>query len=603
MNLKKQKSMKNSILILSILFCCNLLCGCSDSDETDSRQFPPKLISIIPKAGSTGGTAIISGVYFSETVTDNKVFINGVQAEISDATNNRLVITLPDNPNGEYTVKVSVKEQTVEGLKITYATAPAPPELAVLQVMPSSAYAGDEVLLIGQCFSSSVDENEVTINGVKAEVKEVISSSQLRIIIPDTQEGTYPIRVKVGNKEANSPLFTYLHIITLTTTSLTPITGNPGDEVVLTGEGFGSKPSDVKVTVNGKEAEVKEVTPGTLTIVMPENEPGRYPVVVTTEEKTVDNLSFTYLDKTTYTVATVAGSGTAGSANGTGAAASFKFPETLSLTPDGSIWIVERNNAVRRMDKDFNVTTVASGASFKSSYSGAFDKNGNLYVANKDLKNIVKVTANGTTTVFTCQTTFSAPMGIAFDNDNCLYVADRDAKKIFKLTIDGELRMTYDMSDEKQGPCAIAVDKKGRVLAANGASFKLFMFETDGTKRTIFGNGIKPVAETYSDGEPGDLSKATMGIVFGSLSFDDSGTLYFGDWNCHTIRSLTPDANGDYSKGTLKTIAGLPFKPGKTDGAGQNATFKNPAGLLVNGNIIYVADEQNNLIRSITINK
>lgn len=595
--------MKNSILILSILFCCNLLCGCSDSDETDSRQFPPKLISIIPKAGSTGGTAIISGVYFSETVTDNKVFINGVQAEISDATNNRLVITLPDNPNGEYTVKVSVKEQTVEGLKITYATAPAPPELAVLQVMPSSAYAGDEVLLIGQCFSSSVDENEVTINGVKAEVKEVISSSQLRIIIPDTQEGTYPIRVKVGNKEANSPLFTYLHIITLTTTSLTPITGNPGDEVVLTGEGFGSKPSDVKVTVNGKEAEVKEVTPGTLTIVMPENEPGRYPVVVTTEEKTVDNLSFTYLDKTTYTVATVAGSGTAGSANGTGAAASFKFPETLSLTPDGSIWIVERNNAVRRMDKDFNVTTVASGASFKSSYSGAFDKNGNLYVANKDLKNIVKVTANGTTTVFTCQTTFSAPMGIAFDNDNCLYVADRDAKKIFKLTIDGELRMTYDMSDEKQGPCAIAVDKKGRVLAANGASFKLFMFETDGTKRTIFGNGIKPVAETYSDGEPGDLSKATMGIVFGSLSFDDSGTLYFGDWNCHTIRSLTPDANGDYSKGTLKTIAGLPFKPGKTDGAGQNATFKNPAGLLVNGNIIYVADEQNNLIRSITINK
>ena len=542
--------MKNSILILSILFCCNLLCGCSDSDETDSRQFPPKLISIIPKAGSTGGTAIISGVYFSETVTDNKVFINGVQAEISDATNNRLVITLPDNPNGEYTVKVSVKEQTVEGLKITYATAPAPPELAVLQVMPSSAYAGDEVLLIGQCFSSSVDENEVTINGVKAEVKEVISSSQLRIIIPDTQEGTYPIRVKVGNKEANSPLFTYLHIITLTTTSLTPITGNPGDEVVLTGEGFGSKPSDVKVTVNGKEAEVKEVTPGTLTIVMPENEPGRYPVVVTTEEKTVDNLSFTYLDKTTYTVATVAGSGTAGSANGTGAAASFKFPETLSLAPDGSIWIVERNNAVRRMDKDFNVTTVASGASFKSSYSGAFDKNGNLYVANKDLKNIVKVTANGTTTVFTCQTTFSAPMGIAFDNDNCLYVADRDAKKIFKLTIDGELRMTYDMSDEKQGPCAIAVDKKGRVLAANGASFKLFMFETDGTKRTIFGNGIKPVAETYSDGEPGDLSKATMGIVFGSLSFDDSGTLYFGDWNCHTIRSLTPDANGDYSKGT-----------------------------------------------------
>ena len=97
MNLKSRKY-EDSIFILSILFCCNLFCGCSESDESDSRQFPPKLISIIPKAGSTGGTAIISGVHFSETAIDNEVFINGVQAEIIDATQNRLVIALPNNP-------------------------------------------------------------------------------------------------------------------------------------------------------------------------------------------------------------------------------------------------------------------------------------------------------------------------------------------------------------------------------------------------------------------------------------------------------------------------------------------------------------------------
>lgn len=113
--------MKNSIFILSILFCCNLFCGCSESDESDSRQFPPKLISIIPKAGSTGGTAIISGVHFSETAIDNEVFINGVQAEIIDATQNRLVIALPNNPEGTYSIKVSVKGEVVEGLKFTYA--------------------------------------------------------------------------------------------------------------------------------------------------------------------------------------------------------------------------------------------------------------------------------------------------------------------------------------------------------------------------------------------------------------------------------------------------------------------------------------------------
>ena len=102
---------------------------------------------------------------------DNEVFINGVQAEIIDATQNRLVIALPNNPEGTYSIKVSVKGEVVEGLKIYYATPQAPPELAVLQVMPSSAYAGDLVTLIGQCFSTVVSENQVTINGVTAEVK------------------------------------------------------------------------------------------------------------------------------------------------------------------------------------------------------------------------------------------------------------------------------------------------------------------------------------------------------------------------------------------------------------------------------------------------
>ena len=227
--------MKNYIFILSILVCCNLLCGCSETTLPDFQQLPPKLISIIPKAGSIGGTAIISGVYFSETITDNEVFINDVKAEISDAAQNRLVITLPNNPEGSYKVKVSVKGKTVEGLKFTYAPPQTPPELAVLQVMPSSAYAGDTVTLIGQCFSSVISENQVTINGTIAEVKEA-TSNQLKIIIPDTREGSYPIRVKVGAKEAESPLFTYFHIVKLTATSLSSAHGKAGEEVTILGE-------------------------------------------------------------------------------------------------------------------------------------------------------------------------------------------------------------------------------------------------------------------------------------------------------------------------------------------------------------------------------
>lgn len=593
--------MKNSILILSILFCCNLFCGCSDSDETGARQLPPKLISIIPKAGSAGGTAIISGVYFSDVITENEVFINGIQAEISDATHNRLVIALPDNPVGIYSIKVTVKGETAEGLKFTYASPQAPPELTVLQVMPSSAYAGDMVTLIGQCFSTTATENLVTINGVVAEVKEA-TASQLRIIIPDTEEGSYPICVKTGDKEVKSPLFTYLHTVTLTTASIAPARGKAGDEVTLTGEGFGNTVEENIVSVNGKQAVVKSVTATTLTFIMPENPAGTYPVKVSVADKTVENLSFTYEDFS-YTVETVAGNSATTSTDGKGTAASFKFPQGLALAPNGDIWIAERgNNVIRKMDRAYNVSTVAKSGTvtFNAPWQGNFDASGSYYVANKALNNIIKVTQDGVCSVFSTGTTFRSPMSVIFDANDNMYVADRDNKAVKKIASDGTVT-SYDMSSLKAGPNCMAVDKKGRIFVGTGGTYQLHMFDTDGTLKTVFGAGVVHTAATYSDGEPNDLSKATMGATFG-IAFGADEVLYIADYTLHTIRTLTPNADGDYMKGTLKTIAGIPGTKGKIDGPALTATFNGPASVLVTDKI-YIADEQNHLIRSITVNK
>lgn len=593
--------MKNSILILSILFCCNLFCGCSDSDETGARQLPPKLISIIPKAGSAGGTAIISGVYFSDVITENEVFINGIQAEISDATHNRLVIALPDNPVGIYSIKVTVKGETAEGLKFTYASPQAPPELTVLQVMPSSAYAGDMVTLIGQCFSTTATENLVTINGVVAEVKEA-TASQLRIIIPDTEEGSYPICVKTGDKEVKSPLFTYLHTVTLTTASIAPARGKAGDEVTLTGEGFGNTVEENIVSVNGKQAVVKSVTATTLTFIMPENPAGTYPVKVSVADKTVENQSFTYEDFS-YTVETVAGNSATTSTDGKGTAASFKFPQGLALAPHGDIWIAERgNNVIRKMDRAYNVSTVAKSGTvtFNAPWQGNFDASGSYYVANKALNNIIKVTQDGVCSVFSTGTTFRSPMSVIFDANDNMYVADRDNKAVKKIASDGTVT-SYDMSSLKAGPNCMAVDKKGRIFVGTGGTYQLHMFDTDGTLKTVFGAGVVHTAATYSDGEPNDLSKATMGATFG-IAFGADEVLYIADYTLHTIRTLTPNADGDYMKGTLKTIAGIPGTKGKIDGPALTATFNGPASVLVTDKI-YIADEQNHLIRSITVNK
>ena len=119
--------MKKILFILAALLPCVIFSACSKDDEAEITQNPPKLISIIPKAGSVGETAIVSGINFSENTEDNKVYINGEEAQINSASSNRIVITLPDNPIGTYSVKVSVKDLSAEGLKFRYAEAPAAP--------------------------------------------------------------------------------------------------------------------------------------------------------------------------------------------------------------------------------------------------------------------------------------------------------------------------------------------------------------------------------------------------------------------------------------------------------------------------------------------
>lgn len=99
-----------------------------------------------------------------------------------------------------------------------------------------------------------------------------------------------------------------------------------------------------------------------------------------------------------------------------------------------------------------------------------------------------------------------------------------------------------------------------------------------------------------------DHDKATMGPTFGIAFGPGMMILCITDYTMHTIRTLTPDAEGDYTKGTLKTIAGIPGTKGKIDGSALTATFNCPASVLVSDKV-YIADEQNHLIRTITVNK
>ena len=126
------------------------------------------------------------------------------------------------------------------------------------------------------------------------------------------------------------------------------------------------------------------------------------------------------------------------------------------------------------------------------------------------------------------------------------------------------------------------------------------MVTPSGERIDIAGCGERPGDAGYSDGEEGNPLAAIVGNVFG-LAFDAADRLYIADASAHSIRILTPK-DGDYTKGTLETVAGT-GKAGYTDGLGLKAAFNNPYGVqpTPDGKTIYVADSSNELIRSISV--
>ncbi len=154
-------------------------------------------------------------------------------------------------------------------------------------------------------------------------------------------------------------------------------------------------------------------------------------------------------------VTTLAGSTTPGNANGSGTSASFYLPHGIAVDSAGNLYVADTgNNEIRKISPSDVVSTLAgsgslghadgtgAAASFDNPFGVTVDAGGNLFVADTFNNEIRKVTAAGVVTTLAGSTTaghadgvgsaasFTNPTALAIEPSGTIFVADFNNNEI-----------------------------------------------------------------------------------------------------------------------------------------------------------------------------
>lgn len=307
-------------------------------------------------------------------------------------------------------------------------------------------------------------------------------------------------------------------------------------------------------------------------------------------------------------VTTLAGSTTAGDADGTGSAARLNSPSGVAVDSSGDVFVADAGNgAIRKVSAAGVVTTLAT--SLNSPEGVAVDSSGTVYVADTNDNEIREISPSGAVTTLAGSPTaghsdgtgagasFNNPYGVAVDSAGDVFVADTGNNEIRMITPTGAVTTlagsTSHGSSDGTGssasffnPTAVAVDSSGNVYVADFGNNEIREVTSAGVVTTLAGS----TAQGSADGSGSSASFYNPSGV----AVDSVGNVFVADTNNNEIRRVTP-------AGVVTTLAGS-TTAGSSDGTGPAASFKFPFGIGVAlpSGVVYTGDFGNNEIRALT---
>lgn len=395
----------------------------------------------------------------------------------------------------------------------------------------------------------------------------------------------------------------------ITIESFTPTQGGGTTEMLITGSNFSADTSQLSVTINGTPLKIVGANSHQIMAVIPPKT-GSGPVVVSVHGQTATSSTpFTYIFN--HIVTTLAGSGTAGYANGNGTNAQFNFAgnRSMGIVVDSNlnVYVADIGNyCIRKIDSTGNVTLfsgtpgkwgyapgVPGVSEYALPYGLAIDGSGNVYVTDPLWWDIKKVTPDGNSTIIGWDPAY----GIVYDRtSNALYYTIQTANgSVRRRNTDGS-RDTTVVSGGLSWPAGITCDKSGNLfVSVNGEN--VIREISAGTWNSSVIAGTSGVAG-YVDGA---ADSAQFSLPWG-IAIDNNNNLYVaGDGRAWGTATNPDQAIRYITAGTwrVSTFAGSGTS-GFTNGIGGAATFSAPTGVAVDKNgTVYVIDANNNCIRKI----
>ena len=398
--------------------------------------------------------------------------------------------------------------------------------------------------------------------------------------------------------------------VTVAVTSISPTHGGSGTLVTITGTGFFSDTSQESVSMSFVKAPIIAATPTQIVVAVPlikDSATLDSVFILVDVQGAVRNAGYFTFDNANVganNVTTFAGSGIAGSANGTGTSASFNAPE-----------------------------------------NGVFDRLGNLYVADYGNNEIRKVSPAGVVTTFAGSTTagykdgpagqalFNAPSGLCFDNNGNLYVSDELNNRIRKIDqsgnvttiagtgVAGYLYGSHSSSTALDRPIGIAYDSISNILVVADSRNNVIrgIHLSDSTIFTLAGPIDGPTNSGSTDETTGNSLNCSFnsprGIALYSMGSVNVENLfvYVADYGNNKIREIYSVGNINQNginniNTTTYTIGGnANNQPGLVNnyGGSGSAAFSGPNSLALGyyslygpTEIFFVADAGNHVIRA-----